>query len=194
MAKSPNVRWQESHISRQDRIRLLGHNNKVLWFTGLPSSGKSTLAAMVEKRLHSLGMLTYLLDGDNVRHGLNSNLGFSEQDRSENIRRIGEVAKLFYDCGVNVLVSFISPYRKDRDSARRLVGDDFVEILVDCPVEECEKRDIKGLYSKARKGLIKDFTGVNAPYEKPQKPEIVVDTAKNTVDGCADEIVRYVTG
>jgi len=136
--------------------------------------------------------MTYHLDGDNVRHGLNSNLGFSPQDRNENIRRTSEVAKLFYDAGVFVLVSFISPYQKDRDRARELIGDDFIEIFIDCSICECEKRDPKGHYKKARQGQIKDFTGINAPYEKPKKSEVVVDTERMTVEQCADKILEHI--
>jgi adenylylsulfate kinase len=186
-----NVYWHKGHINREDRCGLLGKNNKVLWFTGLSGSGKSTLAHLVEKKLFDKGILSYTLDGDNVRHGLNSDLGFSAKDREENIRRIGEVVNLFYNSGIFVLVCFISPYKKDRDKVRKMIGDDFIEIFVDCSVEECEKRDVKGLYKKARKGEIKDFTGVSAPYERPERPEIVVDTKKLTVEEAAKKIIRF---
>ncbi len=187
---SPNVQWHESQMTREDRARLLKQQNKVVWFTGLSGSGKSTLAHALEKALHDKGVLTYTLDGDNVRHGLNANLGFSPEDREENIRRVGEVAKLFYDAGLTVLVCFISPYAKDRDRVRELIGKDFIEVFVDCPVEECEKRDTKGLYKKARAGEIKDFTGVNAPYEAPEKAELVLKSAEQDVDACVASLLK----
>jgi len=174
--KSSNVIWYENHLGLADRRALLGKNNKVLWFTGLSGSGKSTLANEVQKKLHEKGFLTYVLDGDNIRHGLNGDLGFSAEDRKENIRRIGEVTKLFYDAGVYVLVCFISPYLADRQRVRKLIGEDFVEVFVKCSLDECEKRDTKGLYKKARAEEIKDFTGISAPYEEPENAEIVVDT------------------
>lgn len=176
------VFWHHGHITKEDRNSLLGYKNKVLWFTGLSGSGKSTLAREVEKRLYEQGKLCYVLDGDNIRHGLNSDLGFSPKDRKENIRRIAEVAKLFYDAGLFVLVCFISPYKRDRKYARNLIGKDFVEIYVKCSLEECEKRDPKGLYKKARAGEIKNFTGINAPYEEPEDAEIVVDTTHKEIE------------
>ena len=187
--KSSNVVWHENHLNLDDRRELLGKKNKVLWFTGLSGSGKSTLAIEVQKKLHEKGYLTYILDGDNIRHGLNGDLGFSPEDRKENIRRIGEVTKLLYDAGVYVLVCFISPYRKDRKRVRELIGEDFVEIYVKCSLEECEKRDTKGLYKKARVGEIKDFTGISAPYEEPENAEIVVDTSKEDIDKTTVKIV-----
>ncbi len=188
--KSPNVTWHHGKIAKEDRNNLLGYNNKVLWFTGLSGSGKSTIAAELEKELHEEGKLTYILDGDNVRHGLNSDLGFSPEDRGENIRRIAEVAKLFYDAGVYVLVCFISPYIKDRRYARKLIGEDFVEVYVKCSIEECKKRDPKGLYEKAEKGEIKNLTGVDAPYEEPEKAEVVVDTDDLDLNQSKNKIKR----
>lgn len=189
--KSENTVWNDGKISKEDRSKLLGYNNKVIWFTGLPGSGKSTLGKELEKKLHEKGYLTYVLDGDNVRHGLNGDLGFSPEDREENIRRIGEVAKLFYDSGVLVIACFISPYKKDRDNARNKIGKDFVEVHVKCDVETCEKRYTKGLYDMAKKGKIKDFTGVSAPYEEPENPEVVVDTAKLGVEESVEKILDY---
>ena len=180
--KAANITWHSTHVDRKDRERLLRQKGCTIWFTGLPSSGKSTTAFTLEHELISLGYLSYVLDGDNVRHGLNKNLGFSTEDREENIRRIGEVAKLFADGGVITMTSFISPYRKDRDLARKVHNDAglcFVEVFVDTPIEICERRDPKGLYKKARIGEIKGFTGINDPYEPPLNPEIVVRTAEH---------------
>lgn len=193
MNKSTNIVWHESIIKRNDREILNGNRSACIWFTGLPSSGKSTIAREVEYILYIRRIRTYVLDGDNVRHGLNSNLGFSPEDRKENIRRIGEVAKLFVDAGIVVCTAFISPYRKDRDFVRNLLGKgDFIEVFVDCPVEVCEKRDPKGLYKKARAGEIKGFTGVDDPYEPPLHPEIVLNTAKVTeVHRNALQVVQY---
>ncbi|MFC1851922.1 adenylyl-sulfate kinase [candidate division CSSED10-310 bacterium] len=175
--KAKNIVKHETHVCRPDRERKYGHRSFTLWFTGLPASGKSSLASAVEKILHDRGLKTYLLDGDNVRHGLNKNLGFSPEDRQENIRRLSEVAKLFRDAGIINLIAFISPYRRERDFARSLSqGDDFIEIFVDCPVSVCEKRDPKGMYEKARQGIIKEYTGISAPYEAPENPEIHVRT------------------
>lgn len=171
-----NIFWHGGQVARQDRERLLGQKGIVLWFTGLSGSGKSTLANAVEERLNNLGKLTYKLDGDNIRHGLNSDLGFSLPDRKENLRRIGEVAKLFVDAGVIVLAAFISPLREDRASVRKMLGHDFLEVFVDCPLEVCEERDPKNLYRKARTGQIQEFTGISAPYEKPEQPEVVIRT------------------
>lgn len=179
MTKSTNIVWHESTIKRNDREILNGNRSACLWFTGLPSSGKSTIAQEVEHLLYKRRIRTFVLDGDNIRHGLNNNLGFSPEDRKENIRRIGEVSKLFVDAGITVCTAFISPYREDRDSVRNLMGEgDFIEVFVDCPVEVCEQRDPKGLFKKARAGEIKGFTGVDAPYEAPLKPEIILNTAK----------------
>ncbi|WP_456456362.1 adenylyl-sulfate kinase [Thermovibrio sp.] len=182
----------KGRITREDRERLNGHKSFILWFTGLSGSGKSTLAHKVEELLYEKGIHTYVLDGDNIRMGLNKDLGFSEADRRENIRRIGEVAKLFLDAGVVVLTAFISPYRRDREFVRNLVDEgDFIEVYVKCPIEICEQRDPKGLYRKARAGIIRNFTGIDDPYEEPENPEIVIETDKMTIDMCADKILSY---
>lgn len=179
-------------INREDRERLLGQKARVLWFVGLSGSGKSTLASRVEQELHQMGKLTYILDGDNVRAGLNKDLDFSEASRVENIRRIGEVSKLMLDAGVMVLTAFISPFRADRQAVKDLVGADrFVEIHVDCPVEECEKRDVKGLYKKARAGEISNFTGITSPFEIPENPDVRVQTHLNDIDTCTNIILDY---
>ncbi len=173
--KATNVHWHEGDITRAHREKLMGHKGATLWFTGLSGSGKSTVAVELEGTLHEMGILSYRLDGDNVRMGINKNLGFSAEDRTENIRRIGEVATLFVDAGVITLSSFISPYRQDRDNVRKLheeAGMDFIEIFVDCSLEAAEARDPKGLYKKARAGEIKNFTGIDDPYETPDNPEI----------------------
>ncbi|HSB96083.1 MAG TPA: adenylyl-sulfate kinase [Spongiibacteraceae bacterium] len=175
--KATNVHWHEGEVSRSDRNRLLGQKGATLWFTGLSGSGKSTVAVALEQVLFERGNLTYRLDGDNVRLGINKNLGFSAEDRTENIRRIGEIAKLFVDTGVIVLSSFVSPYRADRDIVRKLhedAGMAFIEVYVDVPLAEAEKRDPKGLYKKARAGEIKNFTGISDPYEAPNNPELVL--------------------
>lgn len=164
----------------------------MLWFTGLSASGKSTLANHLSREMHKAGIHCYVLDGDNIRHGLNKNLGFSPEDRKENIRRIGEVAKLFVDAGLIVMSAFISPYREDRASARRLLKEDeFIEVYVKCALTECEKRDPKGIYRKARAGQIKDFTGISAPYEEPERPEIVLESDRQTPDECVAAIFQY---
>ncbi len=192
--KSRNIVWSEGHTTREERRELLRHGAGTVWFTGLSGSGKSTIATAVEKELIRRRTLAYVLDGDNIRQGLNSNLGFSPEDRNENIRRIGEVAKLFNDAGVVVLTAFISPYREDRDRVREtLPEDEFVEVYVECPLEECEKRDVKGLYKKARAGEIPEFTGISAPYEEPLKPEIVVDTGKLSPQESAAAILTYLS-
>lgn len=179
-------------ITKKDRQRLNGHRSCILWFTGLSGAGKSTVAHRVEEILFEMGIRTYVLDGDNIRMGLNKNLGFSKEDREENIRRISEVAKLFVDAGIIVLTAFISPYRKDRNLARSLVEEgEFIEIYVKCPLEVCEKRDVKGLYEKARKGIIKQFTGIDDPYEEPENPEIVIETDKYTLEESANMVVKY---
>ncbi len=192
MSKSENIVWHEQVIKQTDREKKNGHKGLILWFTGLSGSGKSTLAIEVERQLFERGCNTYTLDGDNVRHGLNKNLDFSPEGRVENIRRIGEVAKLFADAGLIVCTAFISPYKRDRDSVRQLIDEGrFVEVFIDCPLVECEKRDPKGLYKKARKGEIADFTGVSAPYEIPERPEITVNTALETVERSAGKVLEY---
>lgn len=187
--KSTNITWHHADITKEDRERLNGHKSVVLWFTGLSACGKSTLAHAVENALFERGCRTYVLDGDNIRHGLNKNLGFSPADREENIRRIGEVANLFVQAGVVALTAFISPYRGDRDKARAIAGADFIEIYVKCDVEICEQRDPKGLYKKARAGQIPEFTGISAPYEEPLNPELVVDTGKETIEESAQKVL-----
>jgi len=190
--KATNIVWHAGHVTRADREKLNGHKGFTLWFTGLSGSGKSTVAVAVEKALCERGVKTYILDGDNVRHGLNSNLGFSPEDRTENIRRIGEVSKLFNDAGLVALTAFISPYRADRDKVRALMAEgDFLEVFVDCPVEECEKRDVKGLYAKARAGQIKEFTGISAPYEEPAKPELVLRTHELSEQQSVEKVLGY---
>ncbi len=182
----------EHAVTKTDRRKMNGHGSVVVWFTGLPSSGKSTLANEVEKKLVGEGKKTYILDGDNIRTGLCKGLGFSEEDRAENIRRIGEVGKLFVDAGVITLSAFVSPYKKDRDAVRNLLDkDEFIEVFVRCPVEECEKRDIKGLYKKARAGEIKGFTGIDDPYEEPENPEITIDTDKEDLRESTDKVLNY---
>jgi adenylylsulfate kinase len=176
--KATNITWHEGHVGRDERKQLLKQQGATLWFTGLSGSGKSTLAFTLEHALTQQGRLAYVLDGDNIRHGLNKNLGFSEADREENIRRIGEVAKLFADCGIITMTSFISPYRKDRDNVRALHLEGkipFIEVYVNTPIETCEQRDPKGLYKKARAGQLKNFTGIDDPYEPPLQPELTID-------------------
>ncbi|MEX2206715.1 MAG: adenylyl-sulfate kinase [Myxococcota bacterium] len=188
--KSANVVWSESLVGRAEREALLRHRAVTLWFTGLSGSGKSTLAVHVERALSSRGVLAYVLDGDNIRHGLSANLGFSAEDRRENIRRIGEVAKLLNDAGVIVLTAFISPYRSDRARVRETLPDGhFLEVFVDCPLEICERRDVKGLYQKARSGAIAEFTGISAPYEPPLAPELRVATAENPLEACVAQVL-----
>jgi adenylylsulfate kinase len=191
--KATNVHWHEGEIQREHRHALLGQQGATLWFTGLSGSGKSTVAVALEDALYKRGKLAYRLDGDNIRHGINRNLGFSAEDRKENIRRIGEVAKLFVDCGVIVLTSFISPYRADRDLARALheeSGMPFIEVYVDCALEEAEKRDPKGLYKKARAGEIKNFTGIDDPYEAPEAAEIHLRTDRMTLQQEVDMLLH----
>ena len=190
--KATNITWHEGNINNLDRERLLQQKGAVLWFTGLSGSGKSTVALAVEEKLFERGHLCFVLDGDNIRHGLNKNLGFSPEDREENIRRIGEVAKLFSDAGVIAMTAFISPYRKDRDKARALLESGrFVEVYVKVPLDVAEQRDPKGLYKKARAGEIKEFTGISAPYEEPLSPEIVVDTAELDLDKSVDKVIHF---
>jgi adenylylsulfate kinase len=191
--KATNVHWHEGDITREHRAGILGHKGATLWFTGLSGSGKSTVAVELEGMLSEMGVLAYRLDGDNVRMGINKNLGFSAEDRTENIRRIGEVAKLFVDSGVIALSSFISPYLADRDQVRALheeAGMDFIEIYVDCSLEAAESRDPKGLYKKARAGEIKNFTGIDDPYEEPTRPEIHLHSDQQSL---AEEVVQILT-
>ena len=189
---STNITWHEASLDKQLRRKQFEHHSFVLWFTGLSGSGKSTVANAAAKALFDEGLNPYVLDGDNIRHGLNKDLGFSEEDRTENIRRIGEVSKLFVDSGQIVLTAFISPFVKDRELVRELLeSDEFIEVYIKCPVDECEKRDPKGLYEKARQGLIKDFTGIDSPYEEPVNPEIVVETDKHSIDECVEQIINY---
>ncbi len=190
--KSKNLTWHDGQVSRTDREEMLGQKGVTIWFTGLSGSGKSTVAVAAEAALRKQGRLTYILDGDNVRQGLNSNLGFSAEDRTENIRRIGEVAKLFTDTGVIVLTAFISPYRDDRDQVREIMADgDFLEVHISADVEACEKRDVKGLYKKARAGEIPNFTGISAPYEAPEKPEVVLDTGTQSIDESVAQLLGF---
>ncbi len=190
--KATNVVWHDHKVSKAERAQAKGQRPAILWFTGLSGAGKSTIANTVESRLSELGHHTFLLDGDNVRHGLNKNLGFSDADRSENIRRIGEVAKLFVDTGLIVMTAFISPFRADRDMVRALVEEgEFLEIFVAAPLEVAEARDPKGLYQKARAGEITQFTGIDSPYESPVNPELVLDTSNLSVETCAEAVLDY---
>lgn len=189
--KATNITWHEGDVTKEDREKLLGQKGVVIWFTGLSGSGKSTLAVEVEKKLFTQGRACYRLDGDNVRHGINKDLGFSDEDRTENIRRIGEVAKLFADAGIIVMTSFISPFRADRDIVRALLPEgEFIEAYVQCSLEECERRDPKGLYKKARAGEIPDFTGIDSAYEEPMDPEIVVATDKMGIEEATDFLLK----
>ncbi|MCK5360583.1 MAG: adenylyl-sulfate kinase [Gammaproteobacteria bacterium] len=188
--KSKNVVWHKTAITREDRNKLHGHRSLILWFTGLSGAGKSTLANALEARLHEENCATIVLDGDNVRHGLCGDLSFSAEDRVENIRRIGEMSKLFIDAGVIAITAFISPFRSDRRRVRELVAEnEFIEIYVRCSLETCEDRDVKGMYKKARRGEISDFTGISSPYEEPELAEIIVDTDTHSIDQCVDHIV-----
>ncbi len=190
----PNIIPHKHIIDRHRREQLLGNRSFVLWFTGLSGSGKSTLADLLEESLHRKGVLTILLDGDNVRNGLNKDLGFTDRDRAENIRRLGELCKLFVSAGVVVLSAFISPFKAERELARSLVGSsDFHEIYVKCPVEKCEERDVKGLYSKARSGLISNFTGIDSAYEEPENPELVIDTSEMSIEESLSVLENYLS-
>ncbi len=189
--KSPNVVYHKASVTRPRRETLNGHRSINLWFTGLSGSGKSTLAHAVEERLHLMGCRTYVFDGDNVRHGLCSDLGFSREDRAENLRRIAEMVKLFIDAGVISLTAFISPLKKDRERVKEIIGpQDVIEIYCNCPVEVCEQRDVKGLYKMAREGKIKNYTGISAPYEEPEDPDIVLHTAYQPIDECIEIIIK----
>ncbi|MCU7850525.1 MAG: adenylyl-sulfate kinase [Candidatus Thiodiazotropha sp. (ex Lucinoma kastoroae)] len=186
-----NIVWHHATVTRDRREKMNMHRAKLLWFTGLSGSGKSTLAHALEERLHQRGCRTYVFDGDNVRHGLCRDLGFSIDDRTENIRRIGEMSKLFVDAGIIALTAFISPIREDRDRARSLFAHgDFIEVYVKASIEACESRDVKGLYKKARAGEIPHFTGISSPYEAPEKPEITIDTEHSTVEACIDSLLE----
>lgn len=190
--KATNITWHGGVISPELRVQKMKQRGATIWLTGLSASGKSTIARDLERKLFENGRACYVLDGDNIRHGLNKDLGFSPEDREENIRRIGEVAALFTDANLIVLTAFISPYRKDRDNARKLMKDgQFIEVFVDCDIDTCEQRDPKGLYKKAKEGKIPEFTGISAPYEAPEKPEIVIDSAKLSVDEAADLLFKY---
>tara|TARA_B100000900_G_scaffold366358_1_gene342184 strand:+ start:285 stop:881 length:597 start_codon:yes stop_codon:yes gene_type:complete len=188
-----NITRQNYPISRSDRLKNNGHQAKVIWFVGLSGSGKSTLAGNVESVLHKKGYKTYILDGDNLRLGLNSDLGFSKRDRSENIRRIAEVARLFNDAGTIVLSAFISPLESDRNQARKIIGvENFIEVFVNCPLSICEKRDVKGLYAKARKGLIPNFTGIDSPFEPPKQPDIIIKTKVEPLEMSLKNILKSI--
>lgn len=188
-----NIVWHHATVTRDRRQALNGHRSFVLWFTGFSGSGKSTIAHAVEEQLHSRGMRTFVFDGDNVRHGLCADLGFSERDRSENLRRIGEMGKLFLEAGVIALTAFISPLRADRERIRAMYRPgDFHEIFVDCPLEVCEQRDVKGMYRRARAGEIKEFTGISAPYEPPQAPELVLQSHLMSLDECVSRVMELV--
>jgi adenylylsulfate kinase len=188
--KSSNVVWHNATVTRKRREEMNQHGGVILWFTGLSGAGKSSLAHAVEEELHSLGCHTFVLDGDNVRHGLCADLGFSAEDRIENIRRVGEVSKLFIEAGVIVLTAFISPFRSDRARVRSLVPHgDFLEVFCDCSLDICEQRDVKGLYKRARAGEIKDFTGISSPYEAPDKPELVVETGQLSMEDSVAKVM-----
>jgi adenylylsulfate kinase len=192
MGESTNITWHEAAITKKKRREQNGHQSFILWFTGLSGSGKSTVANAVAKALFDRQIRNYVLDGDNIRFGLNKNLGFSEEDRKENIRRIGEVAKLFVDSGQVVLTAFISPFQEDRNQVRHIVEEnEFIEVYVKCPLDECERRDPKGLYKKARSGEIKQFTGIDSPYEEPAHPELIVETEKDSIKVCVEKVLAY---
>ena len=186
-----NIKWHNSVISRENLETLRGHKGMVLWFTGLSGSGKSTLANALNENLHAYKISTYLLDGDNIRHGLCKDLGFSDRDREENIRRIGEVANLFLNAGIVTLTAFVSPFKSDREKVRKIIGKDYIEIFCAANLDICETRDTKGLYQKARKGEIKDFTGISSPYEIPIDPEIIVDTGLLDINASVRQIMKY---
>ena len=186
-----NIKWHNLTVDREKLEKMRGHKGMVLWFTGLSGSGKSTLANALNDSLHSQGLSTYILDGDNIRHGLCKDLGFSDKDREENIRRIGEVANLFMNAGIITITAFVSPFQIDREKLRNIIGDDFIEVYCSANLDVCEKRDTKGLYKKARLGAIKDFTGISSPYEAPLKPEIIVDTGSLNLDEAVEKILTF---
>ena len=188
-----HIVWHQTKITKQNRQKLNGHKSMMLWFTGLSGAGKSTVASALENKLYEKGIHTYLLDGDNVRHGLNQDLGFTSEDRKENIRRLAEIGKLFVDAGIVVLCAAISPFQKEREQAKQIVGkDDFIEVYIKCSVEECEKRDPKGLYKKARTGEIQQFTGISQPYEEPQHPDIIIDTTNQSIENSVFKLMKFV--
>ena len=189
-----NVTWHRAAVTREMREKQNGHKSVIVWFTGLSSSGKSTIAHAVEEKLYEIGCRTFVFDGDNVRHGLNKNLGFSREDRKENIRRIGEMCKLFTEAGIIALTAFISPYSEDRNVIRQMVKDgDFIEIYCNCSLKVCESRDKKGIYERAKRGEIPEFTGISAPYEIPENPEIVIDTENTSLEECVDRVLEYLS-
>ncbi|MEW5693024.1 MAG: adenylyl-sulfate kinase [Candidatus Hydrogenedentota bacterium] len=190
--RTTNVFWHHGAITRTDREHTNRHKSCIIWLSGLSGSGKTTIAYKLEEKLFQRGVRSYVLDGDNIRQGLNKNLGFSKEDREENIRRIGEVAKLFVDAGIIAITAFISPYRKDRDRVRSIVKEgDFIECYVRCSIECCEKRDTKGLWGRARRGEVKEFTGISAPYEEPLNPELILDTENETIEESQSKIMKY---
>jgi len=190
--KATNIKWHHGKITKEERAKLLNQKGVTIWLTGLSGSGKSTIAVELEHVLTENRHQAYILDGDNIRHGLNKNLGFSPEDRTENIRRIGEVAKLFTDAGIISITAFISPYRDDRDAVRKLLNEgEFIEVYVKCPLDVCEERDTKGLYKKARVGEVKDFTGISAPYEEPHNPELTIDTSRLSVEESTRVVLNY---
>ena len=190
--KFNNVTWHKATITRSRRESQNGHKSFILWFTGLSGAGKSTLAHCIEEELHKMGHKTFVFDGDNVRHGLSKDLGFSKSDRKENIRRIGEMCKLFIEAGVIALTAFISPFKEDRNMVRQVVQDgDFIEIYCDCSIDICEERDVKGIYAKARRGEISNFTGISSPYEVPDNPEVIVNTGYSSLEECVNKVIEY---
>lgn len=192
MSEATNITWHDSEVSKQQRQQRNNHKSAVVWFTGLSGSGKSTVSVALEKALFEHQIHTYRLDGDNIRHGLNNNLGFSPEDRKENIRRIGEVGKLMVDAGLLTMTAFISPYEEDRELVRQTLDEgEFIEVYTKCSLDACESRDPKGLYQKARAGEIQGFTGINAPYEEPSNPEITIDTEQLSVEEAVQEIIKY---